>query len=70
MQTHLGLTFYPAFNDQVLLYGKRTRDSHDMILVAVSLDPHNGQEATVEMIRNLQLPELARRGFVVGRCTG
>ena len=24
-------------------------------------------EATVEMIRNLQLPELARRGFVVGR---
>ena len=24
LQTHLGLTFYPAFNDQVLLYGKRT----------------------------------------------
>ena len=24
-------------------------------------------EATVEMIRNLQLPELARRGFVAGR---
>ena len=23
LQTHLGVTFYPAFNDQVLLYGKR-----------------------------------------------
>jgi starch synthase (maltosyl-transferring) len=49
LQTHLGLTFYPAFNEQVLLYGKRSPGVHDMILVAVSLDPHNVQEAAIEI---------------------
>ncbi len=49
LQTHLGLTFYPAFNDQVLLYGKRTPGARDMILVAVNLDPHNVQEAAIEI---------------------
>ncbi len=49
LQTHLGLTFYPAFNEQVLLYGKRTPGSRDMILVAVSLDPHGVQEAEIEI---------------------
>ena len=49
LQTHLGITFYPAFNDQVLLYGKRTPDGRDMILVAVSLDPHGVQEAAIEI---------------------
>jgi starch synthase (maltosyl-transferring) len=49
LQTHLGLTFYPAFNDQVLLYGKRTPGGRDMILVAVSLDPYNAQEAAIEI---------------------
>ena len=49
MQSHLGVTFYPAFNDQVLLYGKRIPGGRDMILVAVSLDPHNVQEAAIEV---------------------
>jgi starch synthase (maltosyl-transferring) len=49
LQTHLNLTFYPAFNDQVLLYGKRIPGARDMILVAVSLDPHNVQEAAIEV---------------------
>lgn len=49
LQTHLGLTFYPAFNDQMLLFGKRVAGARDMILVAVSLDPHNVQEAMVEL---------------------
>ena len=49
LQSHLGITFYPAFNDQVLLYGKRLRGGSDMILVAVSLDPHNVQETDVEV---------------------
>ena len=48
LQSHLGVTFYNAFNDQILLYGKRLPDGEDMILVAVSLDPHNVQEATFE----------------------
>jgi starch synthase (maltosyl-transferring) len=49
LQSHLGITFYPAYNDQVLLYGKRTPDGHDMILIAVNLDPHNPQEAAIEI---------------------
>jgi starch synthase (maltosyl-transferring) len=49
LQTHLGVTFYPAFNEQVLLYGKRTPGGRDMILVAVSLDPHGAQEAAIEV---------------------
>jgi starch synthase (maltosyl-transferring) len=49
LQSHLGVTFYNAFNDQILLYGKRTPTSEDMILVAVSLDPRNVQEATFEL---------------------
>ena len=49
LHSHLGVTFYNAFNDPVLLYGKRAPDSADMILVAVSLDPHSVQEATFEL---------------------
>jgi starch synthase (maltosyl-transferring) len=49
LQSHLGVTFYPAFNDQMLLYGKQQPGGHEMILVAVSLDPHNVQEAAVEV---------------------
>jgi len=49
LQTHLGLTFYNAFNDQVLLYGKRRPGAPEMILVAVSLDPHAVQTAAIEV---------------------
>jgi starch synthase (maltosyl-transferring) len=49
LQSHLGVKFYNAFNDQILLYGKQTGSSDDMILVAVSLDPHHVQEATFEL---------------------
>jgi starch synthase (maltosyl-transferring) len=41
--------FYNAFNEQVLLYGKMAPSGEDMILVAVSLDPHNVQEAAFEL---------------------
>ena len=49
LQTHLGVKFYNAFNDQILLFGKMAPSGADMILVAVSLDPHNVQEATFEL---------------------
>jgi starch synthase (maltosyl-transferring) len=49
LQSHLGLTFYNAFNDQVMVYGKATAGREDMILVAVSLDPHGVQEASFEV---------------------
>jgi len=49
LQTHLGLRFYPAHNDQVVLYGKPWPVREDMILVAVSLDPFHAQEVTLEV---------------------
>ncbi|WP_421996843.1 alpha-1,4-glucan--maltose-1-phosphate maltosyltransferase [Reyranella sp.] len=60
LQSHLGVTFYNAFNDQVLVYGKATPGSErqDMILVAVSLDPHNAQEADFEVpLWEWQMPD-------------
>ncbi|MBS0643281.1 MAG: DUF3416 domain-containing protein [Proteobacteria bacterium] len=54
LQSHLGVRFYPAANDQVLFYGKGD------ILVAVSLDPHAVQEAIVELpLWRLGLPDHA-----------
>ncbi|MEO9190755.1 MAG: hypothetical protein ABI224_12280, partial [Acetobacteraceae bacterium] len=47
LQSHLGVRFYNAFNDQVLLFGKRA--GRAMVLVAVSFDPHHAQEATIEV---------------------
>ena len=41
--------FYNAFNDSILYYGKATPDRANVILVAVSLDPHHAQEADFEM---------------------
>ena len=49
LQTHLGLTFYNAFNDNVLYYGKSALGHRDRILAAVSMDPHNAQEADFEI---------------------
>ena len=49
LQSHLGVTFYNAFNDQVMVYGKMAPGREDMILVAVSLDPHGVQEAAFEV---------------------
>ena len=49
LQSHLGLTFYTAYNDQVILYGKRDPIDRSMVLVAVSFDPHIAQEAVIEI---------------------
>ncbi len=49
LHSHLGVTFYNAFNDQILLYGKMSPSGTEMILVAVSLDPHSVQEAAFEL---------------------
>jgi starch synthase (maltosyl-transferring) len=58
LQTHTGLQFFSAHNDQVLLYGKRLPTQHDFILVAVSLDPFHVQEATIEVpLWEWQLPD-------------
>ena len=49
MQTHLGVRFLPAANDSVLFYEKATPDRSNVVLVAVSLDPHQPQEADIEL---------------------
>ncbi len=49
LQTHLGVRFLPAANDSVLFYEKATPDRSNVVLVAVSLDPHHPQEADIEL---------------------
>jgi starch synthase (maltosyl-transferring) len=49
LHSHLGVRFYNAVNDQILVYGKLSPDGAEMILVAVSLDPHHVQEAPFEV---------------------
>lgn len=49
LQSHLGISFYNADNDQILVYGKRVHGAGDMVLVAVSLDPHRTQETGFEI---------------------
>ncbi|MDE2463879.1 MAG: alpha-1,4-glucan--maltose-1-phosphate maltosyltransferase, partial [Alphaproteobacteria bacterium] len=48
LQSHTGLTFYNAYNDNILYYGKHAQGENARILVAVNLDPHHPQEATFE----------------------
>ena len=58
LQTHLGVTFYAADNDQVILYGKQRPGDREIILVAVSLDPHTPQESAIEVpLWQLGLPD-------------
>jgi starch synthase (maltosyl-transferring) len=49
LHSHLGVKFYNAYNDQIILYGKMHRIHGAMVLVAVNLDPHHPQEATFEL---------------------
>ncbi|MRK22020.1 alpha-1,4-glucan--maltose-1-phosphate maltosyltransferase [Pseudomonas sp. JG-B] len=49
LQTHLGFKAYNAWNDQILYFGKRTDDLSNFILIAISLDPQQPQEAHFEL---------------------
>ncbi|MBP6019273.1 MAG: alpha-1,4-glucan--maltose-1-phosphate maltosyltransferase [Burkholderiaceae bacterium] len=44
LQSHLGLRFHQADNDQILFFSKSSEAGDSMVLVAVSLNPH-GQES-------------------------
>jgi starch synthase (maltosyl-transferring) len=48
LQSHLGIEFLNAFNDQVLYFLKRAKDGN-AVLVAISLDPTHAQEADIEI---------------------
>lgn len=63
LHSHLGFQAYHAFNDNILLFGKRTADLSNFILVAVSLDPDNAQEADFELpLWEFGLPDDAPMG--------
>jgi starch synthase (maltosyl-transferring) len=49
LQRTTGLSFFNAYNDQVLVYSKSLPNPSDMIVVAVSLDPFQAQEVTFEL---------------------
>ena len=55
LQSHLGIRFYTALNDQILYFGKATtfadpgRPLDEIVLVAISLDPRNPQGCEVEV---------------------
>jgi len=49
LQSHLGVRFYNAFNDNILYYAKATPNRDNTILVAVNLDPHHVHEADFEV---------------------
>ncbi|OLS64400.1 alpha-1,4-glucan--maltose-1-phosphate maltosyltransferase [Pseudomonas putida] len=49
LQSHLGVRFYNAWNDNIVYFGKPAPDGESFVLVAISLDPHNAQEAHFEL---------------------
>jgi starch synthase (maltosyl-transferring) len=49
LQTHLGVTFLTAWNDNILYFEKATEDRSNVVLVAVSMDPSQVQEAGFEL---------------------
>lgn len=49
LQTHLGIDFFQCSNPQVLFFGKATDENRNFILVAISLDPHQGQETQLQL---------------------
>ena len=49
LQTHLGVSFLPAWNDNVLVYAKTTESMDDVVVVAVSLDPHAPQDTHFDL---------------------
>ena len=49
LRTHHGISFLQATNEAVLLFEKATRDRSNTVLVAISLDPHHVQTATIDV---------------------
>ena len=49
LHSHLGLTFLTAYNDRVLFFEKATPSRENVILVAISLDPFQPQDADLDL---------------------
>jgi starch synthase (maltosyl-transferring) len=60
LQTHLGVSFHNAFNDNILYFSKATPDLQNVVLVAICLDPRYPQECDIEVPLWLwELPDTA-----------
>jgi starch synthase (maltosyl-transferring) len=63
LQSFTNLSFYNAWNDNILYYGKTTPAKDDFLLFAVNLDPHNAQAAHFEVpLWEFGLPDEASIG--------
>jgi starch synthase (maltosyl-transferring) len=49
LQTHLGIRFVSASNDNIIAFIKSTPERDNVILVAINLDPFHAQEAWIEI---------------------
>ncbi|MBN9510078.1 MAG: DUF3416 domain-containing protein [Alphaproteobacteria bacterium] len=49
LHSHLGVTFLAGDNDQILTYAKASPDNGNLVVVAVSLDPHHPQAGGFEL---------------------
>src|SRR5690606_13166150 len=49
LHDHLGLRFYNAWNDNILVYGRMTPAMDNFLLIAVNLDQHAAQGASFEV---------------------
>jgi starch synthase (maltosyl-transferring) len=49
LQTHLGITFLEARNEQILCFEKATPSRENVVIVAISLDPWSEQGADFEL---------------------
>jgi starch synthase (maltosyl-transferring) len=60
LQSFSNVTFYNAWNDSILYFGKKTPDNSDFLLFAVNLDPNNAQGAHFEVpLWEFGLPDTA-----------
>ena len=49
LHSHLGVTFLPSDNDQVLCFEKATPDRSNVLIVAISFDPGRPQSVTFDL---------------------
>ncbi len=49
LQSHLGIRFHTVDNEKILFFSKTTPERDNVVIVAVSLDPHAPQTGTLEL---------------------
>jgi len=49
LQSHLGIRFHAVDDDSVLFFSKSTPQQDNIVLVAISLDPHSARSGSIEL---------------------